>query len=205
MTKKEMRLKEEVTRAVLSELTSLLTPENKNAVGKNLQEVAKIMAGYSDFNDRGVIGRYDGTFPLSTATKDNVYLEPKTGKYYRCETNYEGIQISAPNSNFVDLSVLANADRFGNLLNLESTGITLDSKVDAKVQNDKIKNIKLAYIINNVYGSIPIFNIKNGEQSFRIEDTQYISQYHINFLTGTIRCSAAQTTRHNIDNIYIIR
>ena len=117
MTKKEMRLKEEVTRAVLSELTSLLTPENKNAVGKNLQEVAKIMAGYSDFNDRGVIGRYDGTFPLSTATKDNVYLEPKTGKYYRCETNYEGIQISAPNSNFVDLSVLANADRFGNLGN----------------------------------------------------------------------------------------
>ena len=116
MTKKEMRLKEEVTRAVLSELTSLLTPENKNAVGKNLQEVAKIMAGYSDFNDRGVIGRYDGTFPLSTATKDNVYLEPKTGKYYRCETNYSGGQISAPNSNFVDLSVLANADRLTNLI-----------------------------------------------------------------------------------------
>ena len=141
MTKKEMRLKEEVTRAVLSELTSLLTPENKNAVGKNLQEVAKIMAGYSDFNDRGVIGRYDGTFPLSTATKDNVYLEPKTGKYYRCETNYEGIQISAPNSNFVDLSVLANADRFGNL----TDKIYLHHFFGIEVEKEYIRNKNITY------------------------------------------------------------
>ena len=161
MTKKEMRLKEEVTRAVLSELTSLLTPENKNVVGKNLQEVAKIMAGYSDFNDRGVIGRYDGTFPLSTATKDNVYLEPKTGKYYRCETSYSGGQISAPNSNFVDLSVLANADRFGNLPTIDySSKIDIDNPINGYTATENgylriylstsLARGTLTYTINNV-------------------------------------------------------
>ena len=103
--KKEMEvLSRAVERAVL-------TPQEKVAVGKSLQRLASIMAGYSDAGDKGVIGGYNGTFPLTVATKGNIYLEPKTGKYYRCETNYNGTQITGPNSNFVDLSVVANADR----------------------------------------------------------------------------------------------
>ena len=103
--KKEMEvLSRAVERAVL-------TPQEKVAVGRSLQRLAAIMAGYSDAGDKGVIGGYNGTFPLTAATAGNIYLEPKTGKYYRCETNYNGTQITGPNSNFVDLSVVANADR----------------------------------------------------------------------------------------------
>ena len=108
--KKEMEvLSRAVERAVL-------TPQEKVAVGRSLQRLAAIMAGYSDAGDKGVIGGYNGTFPLTAATAGNIYLEPKTGKYYRCETNYNGTQITGPNSNFVDLSVVANADRLNNLI-----------------------------------------------------------------------------------------
>lgn len=107
--KKEMEvLSRAVERAVL-------TPQEKVAVGRSLQRLAAIMAGYSDAGDKGVIGGYNGTFPLTAATAGNIYLEPKTGKYYRCETNYNGTQITGPNSNFVDLSVVANADRLNSL------------------------------------------------------------------------------------------
>lgn len=107
--KKEMEvLSRAIERAVL-------TPQEKVAVGRSLQRLAAIMAGYSDAGDKGVIGGYNGTFPLTAATAGNIYLEPKTGKYYRCETNYNGTQITGPNSNFVDLSVVANADRLNNL------------------------------------------------------------------------------------------
>lgn len=108
--KKEMEvLSRAVERAVL-------TPQEKVAVGRSLQRLAAIMAGYSDAGDKGVIGGYNGTFPLTAATAGNIYLEPKTGKYYRCETNYNGTQITGPNSNFVDLSVVANADRLNKLI-----------------------------------------------------------------------------------------
>ena len=183
MTKKEMRLKEEVTRAVLSELTSLLTPENKNAVGKNLQEVAKIMAGYSDFNDRGVIGRYDGTFPLSTATKDNVYLEPKTGKYYRCETNYEGIQISAPNSNFVDLSVLANADRFGNLLTVRDTLYTGETISDTVLSIPNLSKYDLVLAVVSNVGRTASFTIPvyKGVKTYSTYEAGYMDRHYLEY------------------------
>ena len=116
--KKEMEvLSRAIERAVL-------TPQEKVAVGKSLQRLALIMAGYSDAGDKGVIGGYNGTFPLSTATEGNIYLEPKTGKYYRCKTNYNGTQITGPNSNFVDLSVAANADRLNNLESISTFLIT---------------------------------------------------------------------------------
>ena len=115
--KKEMEvLSRAIERAVL-------TPQEKVAVGRSLQRLAAIMAGYSDAGDKGVIGGYNGTFPLTAATAGNIYLEPKTGKYYRCETNYNGTQITGPNSNFVDLSVVANADRLNNLIKTVSLEI----------------------------------------------------------------------------------
>ena len=115
--KKEMEvLSRAIERAVL-------TPQEKVAVGRSLQRLAAIMAGYSDAGDKGVIGGYNGTFPLTAATAGNIYLEPKTGKYYRCETNYNGTQITGPNSNFVDLSVVANADRLNNLGTLKITHV----------------------------------------------------------------------------------
>ena len=65
--------------------------------------------------DKGVVGGYSGTFPLTAASQGGIYLLPSTGKFYVCETAYNGAQISAPNSNFVELSVWKNHDRLANL------------------------------------------------------------------------------------------
>lgn len=74
--------------------------------------------------DKGVVGGYSGVFPLSTASKGGIYLLPSTGKFYVCETAYNGAQISAPNSNFVELSVWKNHDRLSNLNGINKFGIT---------------------------------------------------------------------------------
>ena len=66
--------------------------------------------------DKGVVGGYSGTFPLTAASQGGIYLLPSTGKFYVCETAYNGAQISAPNSNFVELSVWKNHDRLANLI-----------------------------------------------------------------------------------------
>lgn len=65
--------------------------------------------------DKGVVGGYNGIFPLTAASQGGIYLLPSTGKFYVCETAYNGTQISAPNSNFVELSVWKNHDRLSNL------------------------------------------------------------------------------------------
>ena len=65
--------------------------------------------------DKGVVGGYNGIFPLTAASQGGIYLLPSTGKFYVCETDYNGAQISAPNSNFVELSVWKNHDRLSNL------------------------------------------------------------------------------------------
>ena len=66
--------------------------------------------------DKGVVGGYNGIFPLTAASQGGIYLLPSTGKFYVCETDYNGAQISAPNSNFVELSVWKNHDRLSNLV-----------------------------------------------------------------------------------------
>lgn len=76
--------------------------------------------------DKGVVGGYNGTFPLTAASQGGIYLLPSTGKFYVCETAYNGTQISAPNSNFVELSVWKNHDRLANLINIKKIEITLN-------------------------------------------------------------------------------
>ncbi len=68
--------------------------------------------------DKGVVGGYNGAFPLTAASEGGIYLLPSTGKFYVCETAYNGAQISAPNSNFVELSVWKNHDRLNNLVEI---------------------------------------------------------------------------------------
>ena len=89
------------------------TPKEKKVVkGQDLPVISRILKNFAMDKDKGVIGGYNNSFPLSTATQGNVYFLPATGKYYYCQTSYNGTQISAPNSNFVEISVLANHDRF---------------------------------------------------------------------------------------------
>ena len=56
----------------------------------------------------GSLGKNDGNFPLSSATKNNVYYLPSNDKFYICITDYSGGLISVPNANFEELSIYTN-------------------------------------------------------------------------------------------------
>lgn len=70
---------------------------------------------------QGVAGGYNGTFPLTQATLNGIYLLPATGKFYVCTKEYNGTNLTAPNGNFEELSVYKNRDKLENLSkNLEN-------------------------------------------------------------------------------------
>ena len=97
---------------VIEQLKSLIegNPETSNAQtlsGKSRVEFER--------DTQALAGKYTGNFPLSTAVKDAVYLVPATGKFYVCTQAYNGTSLSAPNSNFEELSVFKNRDRLDNL------------------------------------------------------------------------------------------
>ena len=68
-----------------------------------------------DKQDKGVLGGYSGTFPLTTAVKEGIYLLPATNKFYVCVENYSGSSLTAPNANFEELSVFQNRNKLENL------------------------------------------------------------------------------------------
>ena len=58
---------------------------------------------------KGIVGKYDGLFPLSVAIKNNVYLHPQTNKFYICKEAYKGSVLNNPNElNFEELSLFKN-------------------------------------------------------------------------------------------------
>lgn len=63
----------------------------------------------------GLAGGYNGTFPLISAIKDNIYLLPATNKFYVCIENYSGSSLTVPNANFEELSVFQNRNKLENL------------------------------------------------------------------------------------------
>lgn len=69
----------------------------------------------TDTKLNNLAGKKDGTFPLSNAMRGNVYYLPSTNKYYFCKENYDGYQISVPNSSFIEMSVYENLNRLNNL------------------------------------------------------------------------------------------
>lgn len=70
----------------------------------------------SDNRLNGLAGKKDRTFPLSSATKGNVYLLESTHKFYMCVKDYSSYySISVPNENFIEMSVYENLNRLNNL------------------------------------------------------------------------------------------
>ena len=89
---------------------------NKKLVNfESMNENTKLTLAEALLYTKGLAGGYGGDFPLSTASKDSIYRVPATNKFYVCTENYNGSQISAPNSNFVELSVWKNHDRLNKL------------------------------------------------------------------------------------------
>ncbi|KYM44111.1 hypothetical protein [Fusobacterium necrophorum] len=93
----------------------------------------------TDKKIEGLAGKKDGTFPLRRAEKGKVYLLESTGKYYFCKESYDSYQISAPNSNFIEMSVYENLNRLNNL--------------DKKTSIKEIKNSRVTG--HNSYVEIP--------------------------------------------------
>ena len=104
--------------------------------------------------DKGIIGGYNGDFPLTVATKGNIYRVPATNKFYMCITDYNGSNLTAPNANFEELSVWANRDKLENLTKKEFYKITNDFVMTAF----NINNILIAF----GYKVITETNIDNG-------------------------------------------
>lgn len=99
-----------------------------------------------DNKDVGIMGGRDGKFPLTAATKGNIYLLESTQKYYICINDYDGIQISVPNANFEELSVYTNRSKLDNLPKIfEYTG---DGNTSKTIQLDKEYNYVEVKAIN---------------------------------------------------------
>lgn len=83
--------------------------------------------------------------------------------------------------------------------------MSLKSSAGAKLQDDRLKGVRMVYFYSNYYLSMVVFNVfSNKNQIFRMEDTIEVTEYHINFSTGELICNSATSNRHSIDNIYII-
>ena len=104
-----------------------------------------------DNKDVGIMGGRDGKFPLTAATKGNIYLLESTQKYYICINDYDGIQISVPNANFEELSVYTNRSKLDNLKELIVGGGKLFTTDDLNNQN----LFKGVITIYSVSGDIP--------------------------------------------------
>lgn len=84
--------------------------------GAGLQAAMGIMADFADKGVRGAIGGYNQSFPLTAATKGNIYYHKGTNRYYICVDNYNGSSLTNPNSKFEELSVYTNRQRLNNLI-----------------------------------------------------------------------------------------
>ena len=119
-------------REVQTEIENLLN--NQEVEGNALSLNGKTGVQY-DKEIRGVVGGYDGVFPLTIAELNKIYLQEKIGKFYVCIKAYNGTRLSAPNANFEELSVYKNRDRLDNLIQIENSFIT-ENKNIAKYNNN---------------------------------------------------------------------
>ena len=85
----------------------MATPQQKPLIGERASEMAGIMAQYANAGDKGIVGGYNGTFPLTVASVDNIYLHPSTGKYYKCIVDYNGESLTEPDNHFEELSLIS--------------------------------------------------------------------------------------------------
>ena len=112
--------------------TATLQANNLNT--KNKEVVAAINELVNKTN--GLAGGYNGTFPLTSAIKDKIYLLPATNKFYVCIKNYSGSSLTAPNANFEELSVFQNRNKLENLFTVNN----LNNKIIIKIKDVTVKH-----------------------------------------------------------------
>lgn len=100
-----------------------------------------------DNKDKGIVGGYNGKFPLTSATKGNIYLLENTQKYYICITDYNGSKLTTPNANFEELSVYTNRSKLDNLMNFSDSGFITQKHEDGKNTILMIRFIKFGNVV----------------------------------------------------------
>ncbi|WP_302428304.1 hypothetical protein [Fusobacterium varium] len=109
----------------------------------------------------GLAGGYSGTFPLTTAVKEGIYLLPATNKFYVCIKNYSGSSLTAPNANFEELSVFQNRNKLENLFTFEEknryTSLSNFDYINATIY--KISKLCICYIRYEYQGVLPKIKI----------------------------------------------
>ena len=125
-----------------AELLAIETP-NKYVTYAGLERAVRNVLSKAKDYDKGLAGGYNGTFPLTAATKGNIYLLPATKKYYICITDYNGSKLTTPNANFEELSVYTNRSKLDNLWRIyKYIGDGQDSRI---VDLGMPKNLKIAF------------------------------------------------------------
>lgn len=139
--------------------------------GAGLQTAMGIMGDYAENRDRGVVGGFNQSFPLTNATKGNIYYHKSTNRYYICIENYNGSSLTNPNSQFEELSIYTNRQRLDNLFTLgkQKFKIRLD-------KNPKVIPTGLYLAVNGHLGykdlaTVQLFNVtsyhgENSENNF---------------------------------------
>lgn len=131
------------------------TKRKKYITWEGLNQHAKNVGKKIKEYDAGVIGGYNGSFPLTAATKGNIYLLPATKKYYVCIENYNGSQLTAPNANFEELSVYTNRSKLDNL-----SGIKEYNYLYVNRTNNYPQNIGDTIVLSESYSKYHFINIE---------------------------------------------
>ena len=97
----------------------VLVPEENVPSLEQLKIPARVATKNASNLDKGIVGKYDGEFPLTSATVGGVYFVPQTKKYYECLKAFDGTTsgqtLSLPNADFKELSILENKNKLDNL------------------------------------------------------------------------------------------
>lgn len=173
---------------VRSELLNVETP-NKYVTYAGLERAVKNVLSKAKDYDKGLVGGYNGSFPLTAATKGNIYLLPATKKYYVCITEYSGSQLTAPNANFEELSVYTNRSKLDNL-----------KAIDVR---EKITRLNSYIIVSSAFivGDILIINItSSGSGSALYLDT--IFKLNTELKINSCSCVLRDSTGNNTVSLY---
>lgn len=162
----------------------MVQKEKKYITWEGLNQHAKNVGKKIKECDTGVIGGYNGSFPLTAATKGNIYLLPATKKYYVCIKNYNGSQLTAPNANFEELSVYTNRSKLDNLQEnkiLETIKISYGTDSYA----DVIKTGNQIWLYIRFYSETGQVTIPQNTKLFKLKD-EYILGIKFNKYTPLV-------------------
>lgn len=79
---------------------------HKLPIAEQLKIATRISTENAINLDKGIVGQYNGTFPLTVANVGNIYYDPQSNKYYKCLVEYNGESIPSPTTDkFKEISI----------------------------------------------------------------------------------------------------